>query len=389
MSEKIELNQIYGASSDFDDFDDLDFDTEDQIKIAVIGVGGGGGNMIKMLKGSGSTNHHIELIAANTDRRHLRTVGANSIVLGQKMLGGLGAGLDPEKGRLAAEEKFTHISNLILKKQYNMVFVAAGLGGGTGTGASPVIARAAREAGALTIGVFTKPFTFEGQFKMTVADNALRDLRNYFDNIIVIPNAKIESIAGKNTTVEKSFSMCDEILARAVLGVANLALVDGEVNVDFADIKTVMSFTGLAFMGTGEGKGENSVADAVRNAIESPLLDNLSINGAKGLLTSYEIHPNFPIQAITAIQGDLEQKVASDALVKFGWVKNYDMAEDEVRVTIVATGFEKEVINSASSAPKGGFFSQKTEIHKKMANANYDDDFSDMESPAYLRNQKD
>jgi len=308
-------------------------------KIKAIGVGGGGGNMINHMISQGIDG--IDLIVANTDAQALETSEAGfKVQLGEKLTRGLGAGMKPEIGEQAAMESYDAIKEVL--DGADIVFVSSGLGGGTGTGAAPIIAQAAKEVGALTVSVVTKPFRFEGRKRMKLAETGLEQLKKESDSIIVIPNEKLLSIVDKNLGIKESFKMVDNILARAVSGISNVILSRGEhdINLDFADVKTVMSHKGLALMGVGEANGPSAAYEAIKNAIESPLLDSMDIKGAMGVLVHFHIHPDYPILEISEAMGIVEDNADEDAHVIFGTTTDETISPDEVKITIVATGFE-------------------------------------------------
>lgn len=313
-------------------------------KIKVIGVGGGGGNMISHIIRTG-THEDIELCAANTDAQALKSCGAHHrLQLGEKLTKGLGAGMRPDAGRDSAQESFDYIKNYL--EGSDIVFIAAGLGGGTGTGAAPVIAQAAKEVGALTVSVVTKPFRHEGNKRAKLAEAGLAELKKESDSIVVIPNDKLISIIPKGLGIKDSFRIVDDVLARAVNGMSGIILTHGEndINVDFADVKTVMSHRGLALMGIGESQGNNAAYEAIKNAVESPLFDNMSINGAMGVLVNFHISPEYPLDEIHEALGVIHDCADEDADVIFGTTTDENAENDHVRITIVATGFEKELI---------------------------------------------
>lgn len=315
-------------------------------RIVAIGVGGGGGNMINHMISHSDTGD-IELIAANTDAQALETsLASKKLQLGGKLTKGLGAGMVPDVGRDSAKENYDEIKASI--DGADIVFIAAGLGGGTGTGAAPVIAQIAKEAEALTISVVTKPFKFEGRKRTKLANLGLEELKKESDSIVVIPNEKLHSIVDRKLGIADSFKLVDKILAQAVMGTSGIILSNGVVNLDFADLKTVMNHKGMALMGVGEHQGENAAYEAVKSAIESPLLDNVSINGAMGILANFSIHPDYPLEEITAAMEVLEDAADEDADIIFGTSNDPDAPIDVVKVTLVATGFEKELNEAAS-----------------------------------------
>jgi len=308
-------------------------------KIKAIGVGGGGGNMINHMIQEGI--HSIDLIVANTDAQALESsLAPFKMQLGLTATRGLGAGMVPDKGREAALESFEDIKTML--EGSDIVFISAGLGGGTGTGAAPIIAQAAKEVGALTVSIVTSPFKFEGRKRTKLAKEGLEELKRESDSIIVVPNEKLLSIVEKNMGIKESFRMVDDILAQAVGGISKVILShgDNDINLDFADVKTVMSHRGLALMGAGYAVGENAAYEAAKTAIESPLLDNISIDGAMGVLVHFDIHPNYPIMEIGEAMSIVEESADEDASVIFGTTTNENMEVDEVKITIVATGFE-------------------------------------------------
>ena len=363
--------------------------------IVAIGVGGGGSNMIAHLIAS-HVHESVKLIAANTDIQHLKRSPAKiRIPLGEKLTRGLGAGMRPEIGRQAAEENYDNIIEAL--KGADIVFVSAGLGGGTGTGAAPIVAKAAQEVGALTIGVVTKPFMMEAPKRMKIAEEGLKELRGHCDSVIVIPNEKLLSIIGRNTGLKESFREVDAILARAVNGISNVILHTGEndMNTDFADLRTVMSNRGLALMGIGEAQGENAALEAVKKAIESPLLDNLSINGSKGVLISYELHSDYPLIELNEATSLIREAISEDADMILGTRTIDDMQKDQIRVIIVATGFEKEVLNNTTTPPAQNpqaaapFFQtiDAGSIAKISGGENFD--INDLDTPTFMRRQRD
>lgn len=360
-------------------------------KITAIGVGGGGSNMIAHLIATGA-HKDITLVAANTDIQHLDNSPARlKIKLGEKLTKGLGAGMQPEVGMQAAQESFESIKEIL--QGSDIVFVSAGLGGGTGTGAAPIIAQAAKEVGALTISIVTKPFKMEGNKRTKIAEEGLRELKKNSDTIVVIPNEKLLSIISKNAGIKESFKEVDNVLAKAVNGISGVILNYGnnDINVDFADLKTVMSHKGLALMGTGEAKGENAASEAIKDAINSPLFDNLSINGAMGVLVNFEINRDYPFLEINGAMGLVEEAAHQDANIIFGTQTSDDIAPDSVRVTIIATGFEKEIINDAQANVESQTRPMPKISLETIRIANGGDYYSevDLDVPAIMRNQKD
>ncbi|RLA72623.1 MAG: cell division protein FtsZ [Epsilonproteobacteria bacterium] len=321
-------------------------------KIKAIGVGGGGGNMINHMLNEGM--HHIDLIVANTDAQALQTSQAPfKMQLGINATRGLGAGMIPEKGREAALESFEDIKSILAGS--DIVFISAGLGGGTGTGAAPIIAQAAKEIGALTVSIVTSPFKFEGRKRTKLAKEGLEELKRESDCIIVVPNEKLLAVVEKNLGIKESFKLVDDILSQAVGGISNVILSHGEndINLDFADVKTIMSHRGLALMGVGYSTGTNAAYDAAKAAIESPLLDNISIDGALGVLVHFDIHPDYPILEISEAMDIIDENADEDAYVIFGTTTNLDMDLEEVKITIIATGFDDQDSIETSTAGAG------------------------------------
>jgi len=309
--------------------------------IKAIGVGGGGGNMINHMVEQKITG--IDLITANTDAQALDTsLAPYKIQIGKNVSRGRGCGMMPEKGKEAAIEAYDEIKDSLTGS--DLVFIAAGLGGGTGTGAAPVVAQAAKEVNALTVGVVTTPFKFEGRKRTKLAQEGLKELKKECDSIIVIPNEKLLSVVDKNLGVKESFKLVDDILAQAVSGISNVIISHSpsDINLDFADVKTVMSHKGLALMGVGKAEGQNAAYEATLQAISSPLLGDISIKGAKGILVHFTTHPDYSIIQISEAMNYLEDYADEEAYVIFGTTTSENIPADEVAVTIIATGFEKE-----------------------------------------------
>ena len=315
-----------------------------EVRIAAVGVGGGGCNTINHLIKHG-VEREIKLISLNTDAKALQTITAHSkIQLGEKTTRGFGAGMDPEIGRKSAEESYEQIKDEL--QGMNIVLIATGLGGGTGTGASPVVARAAKEVGALTIAVVTKPFAYEGKVRERAAEDGLRELKKEVDTYIVIPNEKLLSIIDKSLGMKDALKVVDDVMAQAVRGIASFILKDsGEgMNIDFADLTKVMLFKGLGLIGIGEKDGEDSAVEAVKEAIESPLFDKVSIKGAKGAIIHYIVNEKYPLQEMTTANAIVQQQLDENAFVKHGWSWDNSLEPSQVKVTLVITGFEKEVL---------------------------------------------
>ena len=302
--------------------------------IKVVGVGGGGGNAINnMIQ---SQLEGVEFIVANTDAQALaRSLAPTRIQIGEGVTRGLGAGAKPEVGMRAAEESHERISECL--SGADMVFITAGMGGGTGTGAAPVIAKLAKEMGILTVAVVTKPFNFEGKRRYRFAEEGLAELRKYVDTVITIPNQKLLAVVGKNTTILDAFRKADDVLHQAVRGITDLITVPGLINVDFADVRTVMDEMGQAMMGAAEASGDTRALDAATHAISSPLLDDVSIHGARGVLINITGGYNLALQEVDEAATVVRDMAHDDAIIVFGAVLDEAM-EDTVRVTVVATG---------------------------------------------------
>ncbi|MGM0563624.1 MAG: cell division protein FtsZ [Pseudomonadota bacterium] len=316
-------------------FEMLDINSDAVIK--VIGVGGGGGNAVKhMLE---ANIEGVDFICANTDAQALRAINAQNLQIGQNITKGLGAGANPDVGRQAALEDRELIQEAI--SGADMLFITAGMGGGTGTGAAPVIAQIARDMGILSVAVVTKPFSFEGKRRNNFADEGLRQLGEHVDSLITIPNAKLLETLGANATVLEAFASANNVLCSAVQGISELITVPGMINVDFADVRTVMSEMGMAMMGAGAGTGENRAAEATEMAISSPLLEDINLKGARGILVNVISGYDLTMGELHTI-GEMVEDIASDeAQVIIGSGFNAEM-NDEIRITIVATGLDKE-----------------------------------------------
>jgi cell division protein FtsZ len=319
----------------------IDFadDAELQAKIKVVGVGGAGGNAINTMIHSGLDG--VEFIAANTDTQALSANAAPSkIQLGTNLTRGLGAGATPEVGRKAALEDVQRIAESL--QGADMVFVTAGMGGGTGTGAAPIISQIARDQGALTVGVVTKPFQFEGRKRMKNALLGLEELRQSVDTIITIPNEKLLSVADDDMSMLEAFRRADDVLLQAVRGISDLIVRSGIINVDFADVRTIMSCTGKALMGTGYGRGAGRAMEAADVAVNSPLLDDISIAGATGILINFTAGPDVKLREVQEAARMVQESAHEDANIIFGLVTDPNM-EDVVKVTVIATGFDAPV----------------------------------------------
>ena len=311
-------------------------DAELQARIKVVGVGGSGGNAINTMIASGLDG--VEFIAANTDAQALAAnLAGEKIQLGPGLTRGLGAGGEPEVGRKAALEDVQRIAEAL--HGADMVFVTAGMGGGTGTGAAPIIAQIARDQGALAVGVVTKPFSFEGRKRMKNAISGLEELAESVDTIITIPNEKLLAVADDDMSMLEAFRRADDVLVQAVRGISDLIVNAGMINVDFADVKTIMSCTGRALMGTGYGRGQNRAIEAAEVAINSPLLDDITVDGATGILINFTAGPDIKLREINQAASLIQEAAHDDANIIFGVVTDPNM-EDVVKVTVIATGFD-------------------------------------------------
>ncbi|NLF24795.1 MAG: cell division protein FtsZ [Deltaproteobacteria bacterium] len=308
---------------------------ENKAMIKVFGIGGAGLNAVNNMMVGGLEG--VEFYAANTDSQSLLSAKApNKIQLGDEITKGLGAGADPDIGYAAAKESTEFIRSAL--EGADMVFVTCGMGGGTGTLGSSVVAEIARELGCLTVGVVTKPFLFEGKRRMRNADRGIEELRKQVDTLITIPNQRLLSIAGRNTTLLETFRRADDILFQAVKGISDLIIFEGLVNVDFADVRAVMSEMGMAMMGTGDSSGENRAVEAAEKAISSPLLEDISIHGARGVLINVTASPDVTLQEVNEAAEIIHAEAHEDANIIWGMVIDPKI-EDRVRVTVIATGF--------------------------------------------------
>lgn len=317
--------------------------------IRVIGVGGGGGNALNHMIEEGIEG--VEFIAVNTDAQDLqKNLASIKLQIGEKLTGGRGTGGDPRKGEEAAKESEEIISEKI--KNSNMIFITAGMGGGTGTGAAPVIAEIAQKMGILTVGVVTTPFLFEGAKKMQKAMSGIENLKERLNSIIIIPNEKVKALNNGQISFKDAFKQADSLLMNAVKGIADIITTTGFMNVDFEDVKTVMSAGGQAVMGMGEGEGEERVLDAIKQAIANPLVEIKSIKGARGLLINFTCGEDIIMDEISSGIEYLTKEVSKEAEIKFGVVldKNY---EGRVRVTVIATGFNEDRASSIPVSSRG------------------------------------
>ena len=369
--------------------------------IKVIGVGGGGGNAVSHMVNTGIEG--VDFVCANTDAQALNTARVKTALqIGCNITKGLGAGADPDIGRQAAMEDRDRIVEVI--EGADMFFITAGMGGGTGTGAAPVVAQVAKELGILTVAVVTKPFELEGSKRMTIADHGIAELSKYVDSLITIPNEKLLAVLGSDTTLIDAFQAANEVLQGAVQGIAELITTPGTMNVDFADVRTVMSEMGMAMMGSGVSSGEGRAREAAEAAISSPLLEDVNLSGANGILVNVTSDLNLTIGEFSEIGDTIKEFAASDATVIIGSALDQSM-NDEVRVTVVATGLGK---HASQSSPMR--IIKKDNADNKDVSPDYDslskpiserkraagDDVNDSEAnedllnvPAFLRRQAD
>jgi cell division protein FtsZ len=327
------------------------FDDSDQpisgAKIKVIGVGGGGGNAINRMIEAGIEG--VQFLVANTDLQALKSSRASvKIQIGEKLTRGLGAGGDPEVGRQSALEDTEKIIEAL--EGSDMVFITTGLGGGTGTGAAPILASLATELGALTVAVVTKPFRFEGRRRQRQAEQGLNELRECVDTVITIPNERLLNAVARGTPFLESFKLADDVLRQAVQGISDIITVPGLINVDFADVKTIMAGMGMALMGTGSAAGENRALEATQRAISSPLLEEASIEGAKGLLVNVTGGTDLTLFEVNEAMSIIHDSADPDANIIFGAVLD-ERLEDEMKITVIATGFDRAAA-SAEPAPR-------------------------------------
>lgn len=372
---------------------EYDFNGSSGSKIKVVGVGGAGGNAINRMISSGFNG--VEFIAVNTDAQALELSRADiNVQIGKKLTRGLGAGADPDIGRRAFEEDPEPLREVL--EGANIIFITCGMGGGTGTGAAPLIAREARDQGALTIGVVTKPFLFEGQQRNSRAAAGIHQIKEFVDTLIVVPNEKLLTIVDRHTPLNKAFLRADEVLLSATRGISDLILIPGLVNLDFADIKTVMLDAGDAIMGTGIAMGENKGEAAARMALHSPLLDDISIEGARGVLVNITGGPDMALHDVRMATETVFEAAGSGANIIFGAVIDETIGED-LYVTVIATGFGKrgaqedpgEEIDLFGFAPgerSRGVRKQrrKRPILDKVISPNYVDE--DFKIPTFMRN---
>jgi len=323
-------------------------DASGAARIKVVGVGGGGGNAVNTMIAAGLPG--VDFIAANTDAQALKAnLAPIKMQLGEKLTRGLGAGGNPEVGKRAAQEDVERLREYL--GEADMIFITAGMGGGTGTGAAPIIAKVAKELGSLTVGVVTKPFTFEGKRRMKQADEGMKELKASVDTLIAIPNQRLLSVAGRNSSILETFKKADDVLLQAVRGISDLITVHGLINLDFADVRTIMSEMGMAMMGAAIAQGENRAVEAAQKAISSPLLEEVSIQGARGVLINITGGPDLSLHEVNEAATLIQEEADEEANIIFGAVIDESMG-DEVRITVIATGFGEQP--QAGEKPRPG-----------------------------------
>lgn len=355
-------------------------------RIKVIGIGGGGGNAVNTMIGSRLSG--VDFMVANTDAQSLQASQAPvRIQLGNMVTKGLGAGANPEIGRRAALEDQEQIREYL--EGSDMIFITAGMGGGTGTGGAPVLARVARDVGALTVGVVTKPFIFEGKKRMHQAEEGIEELKASVDTLIVIPNQRLLSIAAKTTTMLEAFHKADDVLLQAVRGISDLIITPGLINLDFADVRTVMAEMGLALMGAAAASGENRAIEAAQKVISSPLLEDISIQGARGVLINITGGPDLCLHEVNEAASMIQEEAHDDANIIFGAVIDETMT-DEIRITVIATGFgeakeEKKPAPAAAQTPSTNVSSIANAAQKNRKVVHLGTIVDDLDTPTWQR----
>ena len=354
--------------------------------IKVIGVGGGGTNAVNRMVDSGIRG--VEFVAVNTDRQALLlSKAASKIQIGEKITRGLGAGANPDIGAQAAEESKSEITEAL--RGADMVFVTAGMGGGTGTGAAPIVAACAKEMGILTIGVVTKPFTFEGKKRLSQADRGIESLKSKVDTLVVIPNDKLLQVIDRKTSIVEAFKMADDVLRQGVQGISDLIAVPGLVNLDFADVKTIMLNTGMAHMGIGRASGESRAEEAAKQAVQSPMLET-SIEGARGVIINITGGTNLGLHEVNTAAELIQRSVDPEANIIFGAVIDETLEEDIV-ITVIATGFEEEDKSKLSTIPVNKIVDKAWEQTIKSTPAPAEPTntpANDLDIPSFLRKKK-
>ncbi|MBQ0712994.1 MAG: cell division protein FtsZ [Porticoccus sp.] len=350
----------------------------DSAEIKVIGVGGGGGNALRHMMDSSVDG--VEFICANTDSQALKDMGDATILqLGNGLTKGLGAGANPEVGRQAAMEDRDRIADVL--QGADMVFITAGMGGGTGTGAAPIVADVAKELGILTVAVVTRPFIFEGRKRMAVAEEGLKDLKDKVDSLITVPNEKLLQVLGKTTSLLEAFKAANDVLLGAVQGIADLIIRPGMINVDFADVRTVMSEMGQAMMGTGESVGEERAREAAEMAIHSPLLEDINLQGARGILVNITAGPDLSLGEFSDVGDTIEAFASDNATVVVGTVIDPEMG-DKLRVTVVATGLGQIV---ERKQPTKVIDNTPVAVTTSLRKSSGETDYDALEKPTVIR----
>jgi len=361
------------------EYEDNGYMMDGNAVIKVIGVGGAGNNAVNRMIESGIRG--VEFISVNTDRQALQLSKASTkIQIGEKLTRGLGAGANPDIGAQAAEESKAEIAEIL--RGADMVFVTSGMGGGTGTGAAPVIAATARELGILTIGVVTKPFTFEGKKRLTQAERGIANLKEKVDTLVVIPNDKLLQVIDRRTSIIEAFKMADDVLRQGVQGISDLISIPGLINLDFADVKAIMLNTGMAHMGIGIASGENRAEDAAKQAIQSPLLES-SVEGARGVIINITGGHDLGLQEANTAAELIQRSVDPEANIIFGVVTDETLT-DEIVITVIATGFEKETGLSSIGVDNLINATWNRKINSIPA-ADSKDPQSDLDIPTFLR----
>ena len=377
---------------------ELEEESAQTARMKVVGVGGGGGNAVNRMIDERLAG--VDFISVNTDAQALgHSKSDHRVQIGRKLTRGLGAGARPEIGRQAIEENKDEVLHAI--QNSDLVFVTCGMGGGTGTGAAPMVAQLARDIGALTVGIVTKPFLFEGRKRMRQAEMGIAEMRKNVDTMIVVPNERLLAVVGKGIPFQDALKKADEVLLHATQGIATLITSTGIINVDFADVRTIMQNGGAALMGTGIGRGENRALEAAQQAIASPLLDNVSITGATGVLINITGGEDLTLGEATQINEIIHDAAGEEAEIIFGSASDVAM-DGEVRVTVIATGFDRQVTGEAASRSAGilSFPSQqrvtqpamspaKVETKRAASSSNNANDVPEMEIPTFIRRQMD
>ena len=368
------------------DDNDLNYMMDGTATIKVIGVGGAGNNAVNRMIEAGIRN--VEFIAVNTDRQTLNESKANSkIQIGEKLTRGLGAGANPDIGSQAAEESRAEIAEVL--KGADMVFVTAGMGGGTGTGAAPIVAATAKEMGILTIGVVTKPFTFEGKKRLAQAERGIASLKGKVDTLVVIPNDKLLQVIDRKTSMIEAFRMADDVLRQGVQGISDLISVPGVINLDFADVRTIMLNQGMAHMGIGCASGENRAEDAAKQAIQSPMLET-SIEGARGIIINITGGSDMGLHEANTAAELVQRSADPEANIIFGTVIDESMG-DELQITVIATGFEKEEERRTGSQYENivaDAWRKRNTSRISSTTSSSNDSNGDLDIPTFLRKNK-